>query len=161
MPGSPSDPVEQAWAYLRDRFGIQQDDAVLDGLTLEQVSGDVWLVPEQHESAYAVKTYGIRCVRMQDIGLKPTTYALQLLEPAVSQNVVTVDRTQLQELLAGELVPVDAVDGALDGEGYVGIRYGDRLLGCGLYKNDTVSSRIPKGRGQELARFMEEKKAKR
>jgi NOL1/NOP2/fmu family ribosome biogenesis protein len=158
LQNSADDAVEQARAYLADRFGVQPEASVLDGMVLKKVSDDVWLVPENHDTAYAVETYGIRCIRVQDIGLKPTTYALQLLEPAISRNVVMVDQEQVLALLDGNLVPIDAVAGDVE-EGYVGIRHDDRLLGCGLYKNGTVSSRIPKGRGTELASFLDEKKS--
>lgn len=159
MPDSRSDAVDRAWQYLADRFGVEQDAAVLDGLTLVAVADDVWLASADYDVLYEVKTYGIRCIRVQDVGLKPTTYALQVLEPAVSRNVVTVDRQQLLALLDGELVAVDAISGEPDDEGYIGIRYDGRMIGCGLYKNGTVSSRVPKGRGQELAAALEEKKA--
>lgn len=137
--------VGNAWNYLEERFGVEQED--LEGFALREVAGDIWLVSEDMETALDALTYGFRFIRIQDIGLKPTTYALQFLNDRIEKNVVSLTDNQLESILAGELVPVtpDAE------EGYVALKYEGRILGCGLYKNETVSSRIPKGRGNELA----------
>lgn len=123
---------------------------MLNGLTLKEVAGDIWLTTADHDTEMRVKTYGIRFIRLQDIGLKPTTYALQFLDNVLEKNVVTVQKEELACLLEGDLIAVDEIDGVPDGEGYVALRYADRVIGCGLYKNGTISSRIPKGRAQEL-----------
>jgi NOL1/NOP2/fmu family ribosome biogenesis protein len=142
--------VEQAWQYLDERFGVTHDAALFDTLTLKEKAGDIWLMPADHATEMAVKTYGIRFIRVQDIGLKPTTYALQLLDNTISRNIVDITDTQCEELLDGELVPVEHLNGEPGSPGYVAVRYRGRVLGCGLYKNGTVSSRIAKGRAQEL-----------
>ncbi len=142
--------MKRAWQYLDDRFGVTLDATVLDGLTLKEVADDVWLAPADNETAMAVKTYGIRCIRVQDIGLKPTTYALQLLDDEISMSNISLSDEQCRTVLEGDLVPVEECEGELESDGYVALRYRGRVLGCGLYKNGTVSSRIAKGRAQEL-----------
>lgn len=150
MPGSRSD-VERAWDYLAKRFGVARDAPVLDGLTLKAVAGDVWFTTAEHEIALQVKTYGIRAVRIQDIGLKPTTYLLQFLGDAITENVVTLERDAFLAVLDGELVPCK-----LEDRGYVALRWDGRVWGCGFYKDGTVSSRIPKGRARTLRTAIEE-----
>lgn len=151
--------MERAWTYLEDRFGVLEDAAVLQGVTLKEVSDDIWLTTTDNDTPMSVKTYGIRFIRVQDVGFKPTTYALQFLDGAIDRNMVELELEQLQTLLDGEMIPEEQVSGTLEEDGYVAIRYAGRVVGCGLYKNGKVSSRIPKGRGKELADALQEKKS--
>lgn len=135
--------VSDVWDYLAQRFGVGSDD--LDGFVIVEQSGDYWLAPDGYKTEMGLETRGIRFVRELDTGFKPTTYGLQLLEDALEKNVVELDRDELEAVLDGELIDREA-----DSPGYVALRFDGRVIGCGLYKNDTVSSWIPKGRGQQL-----------
>lgn len=146
MSGSESD----AWKYLRERFGV--DEAVLEGVALKEVSGDFWLVSQDAETSLEVKTSGFRFVRTRNIGFKPTTYCLQFLGDRIERNVVDVEREELVLLLDGELVEEDA-----EGVGYVALRHGEPVVGCGFYADGTVSSRIPKDRAKELREILVER----
>lgn len=134
------------WDYLDDRFGVDPADA--EPLVLIERSGDYWLA-SPHPVEGDVETRGFRFVRVQQIGLKPTTYALQFLGDRIMKNRVSLSRQQLQALLDGEMVEADA-----DSEGYVALVYEGRVVGCGMYRNGTVSTRIPKGRAQHLKHFL-------
>lgn len=136
---------DEAWEYLRTRFGVDRD--ALQDMNLVRQSGDFWIVPEAAETLADMdaETRGFRFLRDQDIGLKPTTYALQFLGGRITRNRVVLTRDELVRVLDGDLIDRDA-----DSDGYVALVYADRVIGCGLYHNDTVSSRIPKGRGKEL-----------
>ncbi len=144
--------VERAYQYLKDRFGVSRDDPVLDGLALREESGDIWLASAEGDTDMSVKTQGIRFIRVQEIGLKPTTYALQFLNDAISKNIVELSVEEVVALLAGEHIVVDTDLS----QGYMALVYAGRVIGCGLYRNGTVSSRIPKGRAQELRRYVGE-----
>lgn len=135
--------VSDVWDYLEQQFGVGHDD--LDEFVIMEQSGDYWLAPEEHETEMELETHGIRFVRELDTGFKPTTYGLQLLGDALESNVVELDRDELEAVLDGELIDREA-----DSPGYVVLRFDGRVVGCGLYKNGTVSSWIPKGRGQQL-----------
>lgn len=138
------DSRNRAWQYLEDRFGIELEDH-----ELKQVSGDFWLVSGDLETGYEVETYGVRCVRDTGNHLKPTTYALQLLGDRLERNVVEIDREELETLLDREMVARDAEE-----EGYVALKYDGRVIGCGLYKDEKVSTRIPKSRSKELRQIL-------
>lgn len=138
--------MEQAQNYLEERFGVAPDDPVMNGLALKLVADDIWLTLDDTETSLDVKTYGIRCVRIQDIGLKPTTYALQFFNEHITKNVVELSRNELLAVLDGDLVDTDT-DVT---EGYVALKHDGRVWGCGMYRNRTASSRIPKGRAKEL-----------
>jgi len=145
LPSSESNP----WSYLENRFGVTLEDSCYD---LRESSGDYWLVSEQMETDLDVETYGVRCLRKTGRGLKPTTYALQILEEELNKNIVEVDREELLDLLHRR----EMIDRELDQKGYVAIKYEERIMGCGYYMNKTVSSRIPKGRSKELAASIED-----
>lgn len=119
---------------------------------LREVSGDLWLVSAETGTELEAETYGIRFIRQMKIGLKPTTYALQLMGDRLKKNVVNVDREELEKLMARE----DMIQRELDEKGYVALRYEGRIIGCGFYKDGKVSSRVPKGRGKELSEILDQ-----
>lgn len=139
----------KGWRYLEKRFGIERDD--LEGLDLRERSGDLWLVPKELDTELKIQTHGIRMIRKLDIGLKPTTYGLQLLEDQIERNIVELDRKEAVKLLRRE----EMIDRDLEKEGYTALKFEDRILGCGMYKDGVVSSRVPKGRGKESADIIE------
>ncbi|MFB6217105.1 MAG: hypothetical protein ABEJ72_09095, partial [Candidatus Aenigmatarchaeota archaeon] len=71
----------------------------------------------------------------------------QFLGDRIEKNIVEVDREELVKLLRRE----EYVDRNLEDSGYVALKFDGRIIGCGFYREGTVSSRIPKGRGKELA----------
>lgn len=144
MPGSAS----KAWSYLEDRFGVERSD--LEEFRLEKVSGDVWLVSRELKTGMEVETHGIRFIRVMDIGLKPTTYGLQLLGDRIKKNVVELDREDLVTLLERE----EMLERKGFKKGYVALEFEGRIIGCGFYKDRKVSSRVPKGRGKELLEIL-------
>lgn len=127
---------------MRDRFGVDIDE--MEGLEFREVSGDVWLASEE-ETSLEPETQGLRAVRVMDIGLKPTTYLLQLLGGKISRNVVEVDEKEFKALLSGAMI-----ERSLDEKGYVAIKFDGKVFGCGFYMDELVSSRIPEGRAKEL-----------
>ena len=147
MPGSESEStdVEEVWNYIQERFGIGKDD--LRDFKIKKVAGDYWLISEDVETQLEVETYGFRFIRETGRGLKPTTYALQFLDDKISKNVVELDRKEFLQLLRRE----EMVPREMDSEGYVALKFDGQVVGCGYYMNEKVSSRIPKGRGNELA----------
>lgn len=133
--------------YLGERFGFQIGD--LEGLELVERHDDLWLASKQ-STEYDIETRGVRALRATGIGLKPTTYLLQYLDDEISRNVVEVSDEECEKLLARE----EMTPRELDDEGYVALKYEDKVLGCGFYKDEKVSSRIPKGRSKELLKAL-------
>ncbi len=140
--------ASDGWRYLENRFGINREE--LEDYELREKSGDLWLVSSDAETGLEVETHGIRFIRIMDIGMKPTTYALQLLGDDIGKNTVELDRDELVMLLRRE----DMVERQMSEEGYVALKFQDHIIGCGFYRNGTVSSRVPKGRGKELAKIL-------
>lgn len=144
MPSSESE-IEKAWDYIRERFGVEKAD--LEGFSIRRVAGDYWLISNQVDTKLDVETYGFRFVRITGRGLKPTTYGLQFLGDRISKNMVELDKQEFLDLLNRE----DMIPREMEEKGYVALKFEDQIVGCGYYMNKTVSSRIPKGRGEELA----------
>jgi len=145
----PSSENSEAWDYLEERFGVARESI---DYSIKKVSGDYWMVSSHPETGLEVETYGVRFLRVTGRGLKPTTYALQILEEKLEENVVDIDRDELLDLLHRR----NMIDRDLESKGYVALRYQGRVLGCGFYMKGTVSSRIPKGRSKELAAAIED-----
>ncbi|QKQ98125.1 hypothetical protein GKQ38_01130 [Candidatus Nanohaloarchaea archaeon] len=137
----------KGYRYLEDRFGIEEGD--LESLELVERHDDLWLASEE-ETGYDAETRGIRALRDTGIGLKPTTYLLQQLDEKIEKNIVDLTDEEFKDLLARE----NMIDRELSEGGYVALKYGSRIVGCGFYKNEKVSSRIPKGRSKELLKAL-------
>ena len=150
MPGSESREemkVEDAWKFFEERFGVSRED-LKDHKILKR-SGDFWLTTDVDEQELEYKTEGIRFLRDTGNYLKPTTYGLQILGEKISQSTVELGKKELVELLDGEMIERE-----LGEKGYVALVYEGEVIGCGLYKDGLVSSRVPKGRGNELKEFL-------
>lgn len=145
MPGSP----DEAWSYLERRFGVSRED--FDHLEMRKNSGDWWVTSGDEPELHA-ETAGFRAVRELETGPKPTTYVLQMLSGSITRNVFEPSRRELVDLLRRKRM----IDAELESDGYVALRFSDRILGCGFFMDGVVSSRVSKGRGEELARMMEQ-----
>ncbi|PSH01757.1 MAG: hypothetical protein BRC27_01045 [Nanohaloarchaea archaeon SW_10_44_10] len=138
----------KAWDYLEGRFGVDREEL---SFRMEEISGDYWIHTGTEENLQC-ETRGIRCVRDTGRALKPTTYALQLLEDHIDKSIIEVDKAELIDLLERR----EMIGRTLDiEEGYVAIMFGERVIGCGMYKDEKISSRIPKGRSKELRKIIE------
>lgn len=133
------DSSNKAEKYLQERFEVDTD-----AVNLERINGDYWLCSEE-TSGLKTETRGIRAVRDMDIGLKPTTYLLQLLQEEISKNTVELDQEELESFNNDEMIERE-----LSEKGYVALKLHDRIIGCGFYMDGLVSNRIPEGRLQEL-----------
>lgn len=136
----------EASEYFEERFGVDIED--VEGLEFVKRSGDHW-IRSQEENKLEKETEGIRALRDTGKYLKTTTYVLQLLDEKLEKNVVGLNREELKELLNGEMIPVEA-----SSKGYVALKFEGKIIGCGLYMDDVVSSRIPRGRAEELELFI-------
>lgn len=132
-----SRPQNEAEEYVEERFGIEEAN-------LEKINGDYWLC-SPGTSGLEKETRGIRAVRDMNIGLKPTTYFLQLMQDQITKNAVKVSETDLRTFREDGMIQRD-----LEAKGYAALKFQDRIIGCGFYKDGLVSNRIPEGRLDEL-----------
>ena len=125
--------------YVKERFSAELDGEFY-------YNGDYWYCREPEER---YETNGIRAVRDMDIGLKPTSYFLQLIQDEIEKNRVDVSREELEALLTGDMIEYSGLE-----KGYVALFFEDRCIGCGFYMDELISSRVPEGRGEELSKAL-------
>lgn len=94
-----------------------------------------------------VEGVGMPVAELTHRGVKPKTFALQLLAPWVRRNVVELsDLAAARRFVGGQSQNAAA---AVE-PGYVLVRYGPFALGCGLYARGQLLSQLPKGLQLEL-----------
>lgn len=138
----------KGWRYLEERFGVREFD--LEGYELRERSGDLWLVSKDVETNLNIEVHGVRLIRFTGIGLKPTTYGLQMLDPYIEKNTVKMSKEETVKMLKRE----EMIERSLDEEGYVALKFSGLTIGCGFYRDGKVSSRVPNSRGEELAEIL-------
>lgn len=140
MPSS-DDRNREALAYLREEFGVEE----LPGKLIQR-SGDWWLttVPQVPEGV-RVHSLGVRLLRAQSRGLKPTSFGLMLLGTRVRKRRVELTRKELVALLLGR-----SLDRGDLPSGYVALCLDGVVVGCGHVKGGRLRCQIPRGRRQEL-----------
>ena len=139
------DSESEAWDYIEQRFGVEKED--LEGFRMTERSGDIWIATGKEHGDPV--TEGFRFLRDTKHGFKPTTYALQFMGDRMERNKVEVDTNELEILLENDMIQRE-----MEEKGYVAISYRGLIVGCGLYKDELVSSRIPEGRAGELLNFL-------
>ncbi len=136
--------------YLRDRFGIPED--ALSGYRFLESGQGTWMTTLEDCDMFVpmkrLEHVGMRLLSRVDTDLEPMTFALQIIGGLATRNVVELDRELLSSLLSVGGISHEFED--LD-EGYVIVRYGGQVLGCGLYKGGTLKARFPKGRTEALS----------
>ena len=132
-------PSSDVREYVKERFSAELDGEFY-------YNGDFWYCRGPEER---YETNGIRAVRDMDIGLKPTSYFLQLIQEEIEKNRVDVSREELVALLTGDMIEYSGLE-----KGYVALLFEDRCIGCGFYMDELISSRVPEGRGEELLKAL-------
>lgn len=146
---------EPVVGFWRDKFGVPPE--TFDGYdfykkgakkvwavrreTVERLDGDETLDALDYESV------GLPFLRVGGEHDKPTTDALQRFGDAATKNTVELDADDARAFVQGETVKREF---NVDSLGYVVVRGGGRVLGCGLYFPGELRSQIPKGRRVEL-----------
>lgn len=140
MPSS-DDRDNVALALLREEFGVEE----LPGRLVCR-SGDWWLTtaPDLPQGV-RVHALGVRLLRAQARGLKPTSFGLMLLGDRIRKRRVELTREELLALLHGRPLVREGVP-----PGYVALCLAGEVLGCGHVKGGVLRGQIPRGRKQEL-----------
>ena len=130
---------EKCRAYLKKRFGVTN---TLEDYRFVERSGDFWIIPSNMDLDEEYITAGIRALRDTGIGLKPTTYFLQILGEKISRNKYKLDRDTFERLVLKR----EVIDNKNLENGYVALEFRGKIIGCGLKRNSGLVTQIPKGR---------------
>lgn len=117
-------------------------------LELREINGDYWLA--QAESSLKTETSGIRALRASERGFKPTTYFLQMLGDKVEKNIVNLSDEEFEKILQREMIEITGME-----KGYVAMKYEGKVIGCGYFMNELVSTRISKSRTKQLRQILD------
>lgn len=122
--------------YFVERFGIAEE--IMQNYSFFQRGKSVWAFTGNYLPLEDIETLGIRALRIGK-GLKPSTAFLRVIGIHATRNVVELDDEQALRYMRGEDIeenfPVDF--------GYVIVKGGEDILGCGLYKGRLINQ-IPK-----------------
>ncbi len=133
--------------YIKERFGVEN---IFEDYKFVERSGDYWIIPRNMEVKDKCITAGIRALRDTGMGLKPTTYFLQVVGEDISKNVIELDRASLKKMVFDrEKISLNESKNNVE-NGYVALEFMGEIIGCGLKKNDGLVTQIPKGRAKIL-----------
>ena len=134
---------EQVLTYLQKRFGIEP--SVFDGFAFfEGTNGRVYLGPRAVSDLSLAKSIGILIARVQK-GIKPTSHLFQVFGRSVSRNTVSLIRQQAVAYMKGNPVMLLTEQFDQAQPGWVMLSFRGEPLGCGLLKDKSVQSVLPKG----------------
>jgi len=120
---------------------------------VEEIPGELlfrhdafWLTTaKEMPKGVKIHAVGIRLVRVQKIGLKPTSFGLMFLGPRIKNRRVELTREELRELLLGHPLRKPGLP-----QGYVALSLEGEVLGCGEVRGEVLRCQIPRARRQEL-----------
>lgn len=133
--------VRDALAYLESRFGIAP--ARLETFAFLESGSAVWILgasPHVAElAALRLEAAGVALLRRKKRGWKPTTAGLRIVGRWATRNVVDLDEAGAARFLSRETIPGRyETDG-----GFVVVRSGEEVLGCGLVSARGLESQVP------------------
>ncbi len=130
----------QVISLWSERFGIPEE--AFSGYSFYRMAQNIWAFRGPPLPRMSFETVGLRIISLKDKLWKPTTSAIQVFGVTATKNVVSLGEREAREFLAGGTLEVSA-----DVEpGYVVVRSGEDILGCGLYSRGRLISQVPKDR---------------
>jgi len=115
------DSGRRAKTYFAETFGVER--SFWESYGFHERGGDIWLVSDAMDVEDSMAA-GIRLLRDTGIGLKPTTYGLQLLGDAITDRRVVLSGNELEELVFTR----ERLDCRLS-NGYVALVFRDTVIG--------------------------------
>ncbi len=135
--------MERVFNYIEDRFGIPR--GVFNGYKFFIRDDDLWVAsPDIPEDIKCINRYGLRFARGISKNIKITTVALQIFGKFARRNVYNIPENLLKIYLSGKDLNVGEVKGIETGQ--VIVKFGDDVIGSGLYNGNTIKNQIPKAR---------------
>lgn len=132
--------------YMGDRFGVSKE--VFRNYTFRESGERVHImspdIADKDLSGLRIRGTGIVFGRFfkKEAKIKPTTNMLQIFGKFATKNVVELTGEEKEQYLRG--FDIDRELGAENG--YVIVKHGQDVLGCGLYVNGSLKNQIPKAK---------------
>ncbi len=129
--------------FLKERFGIEE--RVFEGFRFVRIGDDIWIMSEDiPKDLYGINRIGLRFARGISKNPKITTAVLQIFGKYATKNVVYINEEQLKDYLKGKDVDVGELSGVERGQ--VIVKFGEDVIGSGLYDGKNIKNQIPKAR---------------
>ena len=141
--------------YFEERFGVPQK--FWKNYSAFENENSIWVRSEEIEEPERMDTVaaGIRALRKQKFGFKPTTYILQFLGDEISRNVVELKRKELDKVVfQRESLESKRISNL--SRGFVALKFSGEILGCGLKTRNGLKTQIPKARSKKLQDVLED-----
>ena len=119
-------------------FGVPK--SAFAGKEFVKISNSIWLVTKglKKPQEFNVQTYGLRIMHVVKWGLKPTSFALQLLAKHINKRICEVDGKELLGLIEGKPLARKME------RGYVALKFRGKIIGCALSTGEKIYSQLPK-----------------
>lgn len=135
--------------FFYDRFGVEA--VFFNDFTFYQIKDVTWMLHrDTAQNINLLKTctdkyerVGIRIVRGNLYGPKPTSTILQILSNKISKNRIEISREDLKLFFNREEINHKEIESAVS-DGHIAISYQGRVIGCGKLKDGIISSEFPK-----------------
>ena len=140
-----SGPNSEAIRFFAERFGVPQ--VALGGLSFIERRGEVWACGSPPPAGIdSARPAGLRALRRQADGLKPTTTFLIALGSRITAARVELAAEDLRRVLLGQRIPAPSDQS----DGYVALSFRGDVVGCGRARGGALVGLIPTGRRREL-----------
>ncbi|MBN2094465.1 MAG: hypothetical protein JW727_00300 [Candidatus Aenigmarchaeota archaeon] len=136
--------------FLEERFGLHK--GIFSKFSFHETSDKVYVlsvdIPGVDLSGLRVFSIGITAGRQFDKSAryKPTTNLLQIFGKFATRNIVDITDEEKEDYMRG----LDIEKEADVEEGYVIVRHGKDILGCGLYSKGSIKNQVPKAKRMAL-----------
>lgn len=136
--------------YLEERFGIPRK--TFSGCSFQERNEKIYVfsksVSDKNLEGLRIEGKGMlfgRYFKTQD-KFKPTTNALQVFGREATKSIIKLTEKEKIAFINGEDLEKEV---ELE-SGYVILKYGKDIIGCGLYSNGSIKNQIPKARRKSL-----------
>ena len=136
---------DEALAFLERQFGIARE--ALADLTLIDRGDEIWACRSAPPAGLVpARPGGLRALRRQADGLKPTSTFLTVLGDRITASRLDLDPAALRQALLGRRIPV--LPGQADG--YFALCFRGDVVGCAKVRSGSAQALLPTGRRREL-----------
>ncbi len=134
--------------YLEERFGIEK--SAFSGFSFHETTDKIYImsgdIPSKDLNGLRIVQTGIVAGRIFDKGgkFKPTTNLLQIFGKFASKNMVELNEKEKEDYVRGLDIENKVSEGVENG--FVIVKFGKDVLGCGIYVDGQIKNQIPKSR---------------
>jgi len=122
--------------YFVERFGVPAE--IIEKYHFYEHGRNIWAYTGKFIKTNNVECVGVRALRVKK-NIKPTTAFLRVIGNHCTKNVVELTNEQRTVFMRGQ-----KIEGTFSAEpGYVVVKHGEDILGCGLLTRTGLESQIP------------------